>query len=122
MYRGCAVDAFQRTVYRFDSIASGLFRSCLHPRLVELDHIDAGAEQVLDLLIYRRRIVHHQTLLVVVEIVLTLLRHGEWPRDRHLGDAVSVLAQKTCVAEFDRIFALDSSDDARYRDRLATAT
>ena len=69
-------DAGERALDRLQRIARGDFGRGLDPRLVELDDVGAGALQVVRLLVDRRGEVHHELLLVVVELVLRLARHA----------------------------------------------
>ena len=87
----------------------------LHIGLVDLHDIGAGGEQVLDLGVDRGGIVQRHLALILVEVVLCLLRHGEGTGYRHLDDAIGVGAQKFYVVDFDRMPAPHLADDARYR-------
>ena len=98
-----------------------LLRPRLHVGLVDLHDVGAGGEQVLDLLVDRGRIVERQLLLVLVEIVLRLLRHGERAGHGDLDRAVGVGAQELDVAHLDRVLAPDLADDARHRIGMAAA-
>ncbi len=88
-------------------IFAGPVPARLHPGLVDLHDVGAGREQVLDLGIDRSRIVQGERLLVPVEIVLTLHRHGERPRHRHLDRAIGIGAQEFDVADLDWMLAPD---------------
>ena len=45
---------------RLQAVLPGLGRPGLHVRLVDLDDVGAGGEQVLDLLVHRRRVVERE--------------------------------------------------------------
>ena len=98
-----------------------LLRPRLHVGLVDLHDVGAGGEQVLDLVVDRGGVVERHLLLVLVEIVLRLLRHGEGAGHRDLDRAVGVGAQELHVAHFDRMLAPDLADDARHRIGMAGA-
>jgi len=107
MHRRRPADARQRPIERLDPVFARLLRPRLHPGLVDLHDIGAGREQILDLGVDRRRIVERQPLIVAIEIVLTLRRHGERPGHRHLDRPVGVGAQEFHVADLDRMLAPD---------------
>ncbi len=95
--------------------------SGLHVRLVDLDDVGTGCEEVADLLVHRRRVVDGEGLLALVEIVLGLLRHRERPGHGHLHGPVGVGLQELQVADLDRMLAADRPDHARHRVRVAAA-
>ena len=121
MRRGRALDAVERAVERLDAERLRLLPARLHPRLVDLHDVGAGAEQVLDLGIDGRRVVHGELLVVAVEVVLALHRHGERARHRDLDRAVGMGAQELDVAHLDRMLAPDLADDARHGGDAAAA-
>jgi hypothetical protein len=94
----------------------------LHPRLVDLHHVGAGGEQILDLGIDRVGISQGDGFFVLVVIVLRLLAHGERARHRRLDGAVGIGAQHFEVAQLrpDRVRRI-GADHARHRDRPAAA-
>jgi hypothetical protein len=66
----CPVDRLDRDPPRRLGIVA-------HPGLVELDDVGAGGLQVVRLRVDRGGEVHHHLVVVVVELVLGLLGHGE---------------------------------------------
>ncbi len=78
-------------------------------------------EQVLDLRVDGVGVTHRHRDLVVVEVVLRLLRHGEGAGHRDLDRMPGVGAQKRDVAHLHRMLAADRADDARHRTRLSHA-
>ena len=91
----------------------------LDPGLVDLNDVGARALEVVRLLVHRRREIHHELLLVVVELVLGLARHRERPGQRDLDPAVGVAAQELDVAQLDRMPAPDLPCDPRHPARVA---
>jgi len=78
--RGRARDALERTVERREAVCARLLGPRLHVRLVDLHDVRAGREQVADLLVDGRCVVHRRELAAAaVGVDLRLLRHGEGP-------------------------------------------
>ena len=88
MHRDRAGDAVERAVERLEPVLPGLVGMLLHPRLVDLHHVGAGGEQILDLGIDRRGISQRHRFFVFVVVVLRLLAHGERTGQRRLDGAV----------------------------------
>ena len=105
----------QRAVDRLHRIALCEFRIVAHPGFVELDHVGAGLLQVQRFGVdgFGKR--HRELFVVLVELVLGLLAHGERAGQGDLGGAVGILAQEFHVVQFDRAAALDLADHARHR-------
>ena len=95
-------DALQRAVDHLDGVALGFLGIVAQPRLVELDHVGAGLDQLVRLLVHRRGVVHAHRLGVLVEVVLDLLAHGEGAGQGDLGRPLGVGAQELHVAHLDR--------------------
>ena len=93
----------------------------LHPRLVDLHHVGAGREQILDLGVDGGGVIHRHRFLVSVVVVLRLLAHGERAGHRRLDAAVGIGAQHFQVAHLDRARAPDRADHARHRHGLPGA-
>ena len=102
MHRDRAGDARQRAVERFEPVAPRLVGMLLHPWLVDLHHIGAGREQVLDFGIHRIRIGERDRFFVLVVIVLDLPAHGERTWDCRLDGAIGIGAQHFEVAQLHR--------------------
>ena len=111
----------ERAVDRLDRDALRRVRVVAQPRLVELDHVGAGGLQVVRLRVHRGGEVHHHLVVVGVELVLGLLRHGERPGQRDLRLALGVASQERHVADLDRLAAPDLADDARHLDGASRA-
>jgi hypothetical protein len=77
VHHGGHGDAFERTIDDPHGIALGGFRVVAQPGLVELDDIGARGLQVECLGIDGGGEVHRHLLVVLVELVFGLLRHGE---------------------------------------------
>ena len=110
-----AGDAIERAVEGLQPELARLVRSRLHIGLVDLHDVGAGREQVLDLLVDRRCVIERQFLLIVIEVVLSLLRHGKRPGHGHLDRAIRIGAQELHVANLDRMLATHLADNARHR-------
>jgi hypothetical protein len=76
----------------------------------------ASSEQILDLLVDRCRVVHGEFYLVLIEVILCLLPHGEGTRYGKLDSAIGIGTQECDVADFYGVASPDSADDARPRD------
>ena len=92
----------ERAVQRRDAVRAGRLGPSLQVRLVELDDVGAGREQVLDLGVARVGVRHRHRLDVGVELVLRLLRHRERARHRDLDGPVGVGPQELGVPHLDR--------------------
>ncbi len=121
MHRGGAGHALEGAVEHLDAVLFGLLRTRLHPGFVDLHHVGAGREQVLDFGVDRRGVVERELLLVLVVVVLALRRHREGTRHGDLDPAVGVGAQELHVAQFDRSGAPDLADYPRHRRSIAGA-
>src|SRR5215208_7083399 len=75
----------------------------------------SGREQVLDLSVDGGGVVERHLLLVLVEIVLRLLRHGERAGHRDLDGARGVGAKKPHVVDLYGMLAPDLAGYARHR-------
>ena len=102
MHGGGALHAFERPVDRRHAEPPRLVRMRLQERLVELDHVGAGREQVLDLLVQRDGAVHRDGGVVLVVLVEQLLRHGERAGNGDLDRPVGVGAQERHVPDLHR--------------------
>ena len=121
MHRDRAGDAVERAVERLEAVLPRLVGMLLHPRLVDLHHVGAGGEQILDLGIDGGGVIHRHRFFVLVVIVLRLLAHGERSGHGSLDLAAGIGAQHLQVANLDGVLAADRADDARHRYRLAAA-
>ena len=72
MHRDGAADAVQRPVEHIEPVGARLVGILLHPRLVDLDDVGAGREQVLDLGIDGVGEIHRHRDGVAVKVVLRL--------------------------------------------------
>ena len=81
------VDAVERGVERLQAVLARLLGPRLHVGLVDLHDVGAGGEQVPDLGVHGRGVVHRRLLVARVEVVLRLLAHGERAGHRHLHRA-----------------------------------
>jgi hypothetical protein len=100
-------------------------RACSGPRLhvglVELHHVGAGGEQVADLRVYGRGIIHRRRGAGAVVIVLCLLRHGEGAGHGELDRPVRQGAQEAHVLDAHRVAAADRARDPRHEHGLTAA-
>ena len=108
-------DAGERPVDRRDAVARRLVGRGAHPGLVELYDVDPGRLQLPKLGVDRVGIVHRQLFLVLVELVLHLLRHGERAGQRDLGRARRVGDEERRVVDLDLALAADPPGDPRHR-------
>jgi tetratricopeptide (TPR) repeat protein len=111
----------QRPVDRPDAVAPRPVRVGLQVRLVELDDVRPGREQVPDLLADRLGVGHGERLGAAVEVVLRLQRHRERPGHGDLDGPVGVRAQEPQVVHLDRAPPPDRPGDPGHRVRLAAA-
>src|SRR5216683_2283445 len=102
VYHGDSRDALERAVERLDRELSCFIGPCLHVRLVDLHNVGARREEVLDLLIDGRRIVHRERLFVRIVSVLGLLAHRERSRKRDLNLASGMRPEKGQIPHLDR--------------------
>ena len=109
----------ERAIDRLDRDPLRRLGVVAHPGLVELDDVGAGRLQVVRLRVDRGSEVHHHLVVVVVELVLGLLGHGERAGQRDLRLALGVAPQERHVADLDRVAAPDFADDARHLDRAS---
>ena len=93
----------------------------LHPRFVELHHINAGLEQLVYFFIDGGGVVKGEVGLVRIIIVLCLLAHGERAGNGGLEQTVAVAAQKHCIANLYGLRAPDRADHAGYLHGLPAA-
>ena len=121
MQGGLAGDAVERAIDHLDAVLARLVGARLHVRLVDLDDVGAGAKEVLDFLIQRGCVAHRHRFLILVEIVLRLLRHGEGAGDGDFDLVGRIGAQKRHVAHFDGVLSPDRPGNAGNRARLAGA-
>ena len=122
VHRRRALDAFERAIERLEAELPRLLGPRLHVRLVDLDDVRAGGEQIADLGIERDRVIHGRQLAAAAVVVdLRLLRHRERPGHGHLHRLRRVPAQEIEVAHADRVTAADRADDPRHRRRMAAA-
>ena len=119
VHRGHAIDAFNRPVDRGDAEPPRLVRIGLQERLVELDHVGARREQLLDFFVQRDGAVDGDGGLVLVVLVEQLLRHGERAGNRDPDRPVGVGAQERHVPDLHRLPAPDLADDPRHDLNLA---
>ena len=118
---GGALDALERALQRLDAELARLLGAGLHPRLVELDDVRAGGEQVEDLGAHDVGEGRRDRPRVAVVVVLGLHRHRERAGDRDLDLVVGVRAQELGVAHQDRAAAPHLADDARDGRGIAVA-
>ena len=109
-----ATDAFDGAVDRGYAESPGLVRVGLQERLVELDHVGAGREHVLDFLVQRDGAIHGDGGFVPVVLVEKLLRHRERARNRDLDGTVGIGTQEHHVPDLHRLPALDFADHPRH--------
>jgi len=88
---------------RVEAVLSRGLGAGLHVRLVHLDDVGAGLEEVEDLLAHGIRVGHPDRVGRPVVVVLRLLRHRERTRDGHLRLPARVRAQELQVANLDRM-------------------
>ena len=86
----------------------------LHVGFVELDHIGAGVEEILDFPVHGPGVIGGEGFLVAVEIILSLLGHGERPREGDLDPSVRVRPQELDVLHLDGPPSRNLSDDPRH--------
>src|SRR5712692_5647257 len=102
VYHGDSRDALERAVERLDRELAVLIGPCLHVRLVDLHNVGARREEILNLLVDGRRIVHRERLFVRIVGVLGLLAHRERSRKRDLNLASGMRAKKGQILHLDR--------------------
>ena len=103
VHRGRALHTLQRAVQRLQAVLPRLLGPRLHVGLVDLHHVGAGGEQVLDLRVHRVGVVHRRLFVAGVEVVLRLLQHRERAGHGDLDLAVGVRAQELQVLDLDRM-------------------
>ncbi len=113
--------ALQRPVERLDPVPPGHLGPGLQPRLVQLDDVGPGGEQVGDLGPDDVGVGQRQLAVVAVVVVLRLLGHRERTRDGDLHGPVGVRAQEADVVGLHRPRPGDRPDDAGDRDVQAGA-
>jgi hypothetical protein len=118
---GRAGDAVQGGVQRRQAVAAGGVGPGLQVRLVDLDDVGAGREQVADLGVHRRGVAVRGRLGVRVVVVLGLLGHRERARHGDLDGAVGVRAEELQVAHLDGAGPVDRADDPGHRVRVPAA-
>ena len=80
-----------------------------------------AGEEVDDLVVDSAGVCEGELGLARVRVVLSLLRHREWAWDGDLDRVARVRTQELHVANLYRMLALDGTDDARHRIRVAAA-
>src|SRR2546425_1570318 len=93
--------------------------ACLHVRLVDLDDVSTGGEEVPDLFVHDSGVRHGHRFVARVGVVLGLPRHRERAGHGHLDHFLRVRTQKAEVFDLNGMLAPDRSDDAG--NRLGTA-
>jgi hypothetical protein len=122
MYRGRALDALERAVQGLETEGPRIVRAGLHVRLVDLHDVGAGAEEVPDLFVDRRRVVHRGELAAAAVVLdLRLLRHREGAGHSHLHLAVGVPLEEAQVLDLDGVAAPDRAHDTGHRVRVTAA-
>ncbi len=121
VHGGLALHPVERAVQRLQAIVARLLGPGLHVGLVDLHHVGAGGEQVVDLGPDRIGVVERQAPVVRIEVVLGLLLHGEGARDGDLHRLVGVGLEELQRLDFHRPGAADLAGDARGVDRVAGA-
>ena len=96
-------------------------RAGLQPRLVDLDDVGAGREQIGDLRADDVGVGQRQRAVFGVVVVLGLLGHGERPGHRDLDGAVGVRPQEPDVVHLDRGAAPQLAHHPRHGDVDARA-
>src|SRR5260370_16057814 len=102
VYHGDSRDALERAVERLDRELSCFIGPCLHVRLVDLHNVGARREEILDLLVDGRRVVHRERLFVRIVSVLGLLAHRERSRKGDLNLASGMRPEKGQIPHLDR--------------------
>jgi hypothetical protein len=92
----------QRRVQHLHAVPPGHLGPGLQPRLVELDDVGAGGEQVGDLCPDDLGVGQRERPVVAVVVVLRLLGHGERARDGDLHGAVGRRPQELHVGHLHR--------------------
>ena len=114
--------AFERAVERAQAVGAGVVRPRLHVRLVDLDDVGAGGEEVADLAVHGLRVIHRRELAAAAVVLdLRLLGHRERTGHGHLDGAVGVPAQEQQVVDLAPDGGAGSADDARHGVRMAAA-
>src|SRR5580692_9527305 len=104
-----------------DAVFLGGVRPGLQVRLVELDDVRSGREQVGDLGVDRLRVPERGGFLARVMVVLRLLGHRERSGHRHLDGPVGVGPQEGECFDIHRVPSPDRPADPGYRVRMAAA-
>ena len=116
MHRRGAFNAFERLIERSQSVRTRLLRTRLHVWLIDLHYVRTGCEQIPDLRIHRRGIVHRRVLATATVVIdLRLLRHGEGSRDGCLYVSARMPAQKLKIAHAHGVLSANGTDHARHR-------
>ena len=121
MERRRARDAVRGAADDVEAVLARRLGPRLHVRLVELDDVGAGREEIEDLRAHGVRVGQPEIARRAVEVVLGLLGHGERARDRHLRPPARVRAQELQVADLDGVAPRDGPDDPRHRVGMAAA-
>src|SRR4029453_17162372 len=115
------LDSIQGTIKSSKAVAPRLFGTGLHIGLVDLNNVGARRKEIFDFLIHRGRVVHREFFFILVEVVLSLLRHRVRAGNGNLDRSICIAAEEFGVAYFDRIFAANLSDDPRHRIGMAAS-
>src|SRR5215831_1926126 len=115
------VDSIQGPIQSSQTVASRLLRTGLHIGLVDLNDVGARGKEIFDFLIHRGRVVHRKLFFILVEVVLSLLRHRVRAGDGNFDRSICIAAEEFDVAYSDRILAANLSDDTRHRIRMSAS-
>src|SRR5262245_29688489 len=87
-------DSIQGTIQSSETVATRLLGPGLHVRLVDLNEVGAGRKEIFDFFIHRRGVVHRNVFFILVEVVLSLLRHRVRARDSNLDLSICIGAEE----------------------------
>ena len=108
-------DSIQGSIQGSQAVAPRLLGPRLHVGFVDLNDVGARGEEIFDFLIHRGRVVHRELFFILIEVVLSLLRHRVRAGNRNLDRSICIATEEFDVAYFDRILAANLSNDPRHR-------
>ena len=108
--------ALERARDRLERVLARVVGARLEVRLVDLDDVRAGGDEVAQLLVHRLRVGERERAQVRVVVVLRLLAHRERAGDGDADRPRRERPQELGVAHLHLARAPDRPDDARHRD------
>src|SRR5262245_51411663 len=102
-------DSIEGAIQRSQTVAPRFLGTRLHVGLVDLNDVRAGRKEILNFFIHCGGIVYREFFFILIEVVLSLLRHRIGAGDSDLDHSICITAKELDVAYFHRVPATNLS-------------